>query len=137
VGTKGSGPLQFTEPVGLALDNLGRVYVADTANKRISVFDKDGHHVKQINAYGLEEYYTEPFLSFDPEDKVIYMTDSRNHNIQMFDTNGSFLGFWGREGNGNGQFKQPLGIECSGGRLYVTDAQNHNVQVFDTQRVNP
>ncbi|HPQ38865.1 MAG TPA: TIGR03663 family protein [bacterium] len=137
VGTKGSGPLQFTEPVGLALDNLGRVYVADTANKRISVFDKDGHHVKQINAYGLEEYYTEPFLSFDPEDKIIYMTDSRNHNIQMFDTNGSFLGFWGREGNGNGQFKQPLGIECSGGRLYVTDAQNHNVQVFDTQRVNP
>ncbi len=132
VGAKGSGPKEFTEPVGLSIDNKGLLYVADTANKRISVFDKDGNHMKQIAVYGLEEYYSEPFIAVDDAGGRIYMTDSRNNTIQIFDLNGNFQSFWGAEGTNPGQFKQPTGIDVAQGKVYVTEAQNHRVQVFDS-----
>ncbi len=135
VGRKGTGAREFTEPVGLALDSQGRLYVADTANKRISVYDSNGNHLRQFNVYGMEEYYTEPYIAIDEQNDRIYVTDSRNNNIQVFDMNGSFQGFWGREGAGEGQFRLPTGITYADGRLIVTEAQNHRVQVFDAADV--
>jgi tripartite motif-containing protein 71 len=36
-GSRGSGNLQFNKPTGLAIDNQGRMYVADSLNERIQV----------------------------------------------------------------------------------------------------
>ncbi|MBN1880215.1 TIGR03663 family protein [bacterium] len=131
VGEKGSGPKEFTEPVGMCMDKQGLLYVADTANKRISVFDKSGNHMKQIAVYGLEEYYSEPFIMVDSNTQRIYMTDSRNNRIQIFDLNGNLLNFWGSEGSEKGQFRLPTGIFIAQDKVYVTEAQNHRVQVFN------
>ena len=38
IGTAGSGDGQFNYPSGVALDGLGNVYVADSSNNRIQVF---------------------------------------------------------------------------------------------------
>ena len=35
------GPGQFDEPVGISVDSNGLVYVADTWNQRIQVFQED------------------------------------------------------------------------------------------------
>ncbi len=40
-GSSGSNPGQFSNPQGLAVDSLGRVFVADTANHRIQIFDAE------------------------------------------------------------------------------------------------
>ena len=45
-GTKGAEPGQLQLPHGVALDSKGRVYVSDSDNKRISIFDKDGKFVE-------------------------------------------------------------------------------------------
>ena len=37
-GSKGIGNLQFNKPTGLAVDAAGRLYVADSLNERIQVF---------------------------------------------------------------------------------------------------
>jgi sugar lactone lactonase YvrE len=47
-GTKGSAPGQLQLPHGVAVDAQGRVIVADSDNKRLSIFDKDGKFVKAI-----------------------------------------------------------------------------------------
>ena len=49
-GKKGSGPGELQVPHGVAVDAQGRVLVADSDNKRVSVFDKDGRFVKTIAA---------------------------------------------------------------------------------------
>src|SRR5687768_16870920 len=49
-GTKGSGPGELQVPHGVAVDPQGRIVVADSDNKRVSVFDKDGRFVKTIAA---------------------------------------------------------------------------------------
>lgn len=136
VGVKGDGPKEFTEPVGICLDKKGQVYVADTANKRISVFDGNGNHLRQISVFGLEEYYTEPYIAIDETNQRVFLTDSRNNHIQIFDLNGEFIGFWGSEGADDGQFKLPTGIAFRDGKLVVTEAQNHRIQVFDAAMLN-
>jgi sugar lactone lactonase YvrE len=49
-GKKGSGPGELQIPHGVAVDAQGRIVVADSDNKRVSVFDKDGRFVKAIAA---------------------------------------------------------------------------------------
>ena len=38
MGIKGSGEGQFTDPLGIALDASGKVYVVDAGNSRVQVF---------------------------------------------------------------------------------------------------
>src|SRR5262249_45098440 len=45
-GTKGNGPGQLQLPHGIVIDSKGRLLVADSDNKRIAVFDKDGKFVE-------------------------------------------------------------------------------------------
>jgi sugar lactone lactonase YvrE len=47
-GKQGSGPGELDLPHGVAVDAQGRVIVADSDNKRLSIFDKDGTFVKTI-----------------------------------------------------------------------------------------
>ncbi len=130
VGTKGDGVNQFAEPVGLAIDNLGRLFVADTANQRVVVYDKDGHQVNTFQVFGWDYYYTEPYAAIDAQSELLYLTDSQSNRIQIFGLDGTFKSFWGKQGTANGEFGQPLGIAIGPDRVYITESQNNRVQIF-------
>ena len=49
-GRKGNAPGELQVPHGVAVDPQGRVIVADSDNKRLSIFDKDGKFLKTIAA---------------------------------------------------------------------------------------
>ena len=49
-GKKGSGPGELQLPHGVAIDPQGRIIVADSDNKRLSIFAKDGTFVKTLAA---------------------------------------------------------------------------------------
>jgi sugar lactone lactonase YvrE len=49
-GRKGAAPGELQVPHGVAIDPQGRVLVADSDNKRVSVFDRDGRFLKVIAA---------------------------------------------------------------------------------------
>jgi sugar lactone lactonase YvrE len=49
-GVKGNQPGQLDLPHGVAVDSKGRVFVSDSNNKRISVFDRDGRFLEIWNA---------------------------------------------------------------------------------------
>ena len=49
-GKKGAAPGELQVPHGVTIDAQGRIIVADSDNKRLSVFDKDGRFVKTIAA---------------------------------------------------------------------------------------
>ena len=52
-GGEGSGPGQFKEPVGVAVnDETGDVYVVDKGNKRVEEFTASGTFVKAVLAAG-------------------------------------------------------------------------------------
>jgi DNA-binding beta-propeller fold protein YncE len=49
-GKKGAGPGELDTPHGVAIDTEGRVLVADSGNKRVAIFSKDGAFLKNVSA---------------------------------------------------------------------------------------
>jgi len=68
-GKKGSGPGEFNEPHGIALDSTGRVLVADRVNSRIQIFDPDGNFLAEWKQFG------RPSAVFIDKNDVIYVAD--------------------------------------------------------------
>jgi tripartite motif-containing protein 71 len=85
IGSPGIGPGQLQQPRDVALDALGRVYVADSYNHRIVVFNADGTYLKQWGTRG-----SDPGQFIRPEgvavgaDGLVYIADTWNDRIQVF-----------------------------------------------------
>src|SRR5712691_4980224 len=69
-GKKGSGPGEFDQPHGLAMDSTGHLYVADRANSRIQIFDQDGKFLAEWRQFG------RPSGVFIDKKDIIYVADS-------------------------------------------------------------
>ncbi|HFD40508.1 MAG TPA: hypothetical protein ENJ31_11760, partial [Anaerolineae bacterium] len=133
--TAPGGAGQFQEPWGIAVAEDGRVYVADTWNHRIQVFDAEGNFLTAWGRYG--ETNSDPNIFYGPRDVAIdgerlFVTDTGNERIVVFDLEGNYLSQWGSEGTLAGYFAEPVGLDVDGdGNLYVADTWNQRVQVFD------
>jgi len=140
----GDGPLdvgdgQFQEPWGIDVDGEGRVYVADTWNHRVQVFDASGAFLTKWGSFGQVDGAIGGTSSFwGPRDVVVddqgrvFVTDTGNKRVMVFDTNGGFLFQWGGGGVVPGSFEEPVGLALdSEGNLYVADTWNQRVQVFN------
>jgi len=47
IGRRGTGPVEFDQPHGLAFDSRGRLYVADRSNNRIQILDQEGNFIAE------------------------------------------------------------------------------------------
>jgi DNA-binding beta-propeller fold protein YncE len=112
-----------------------RVYVADTGNKRVQVFEPDGDFVLQWGGGGaLEGYLDEPVgIAFGPDGDV-YVADTWNRRIQVFDGNGTFLRQWPIRGWDSGipEEKPYIAVDARG-HVYLTDPGYYRVLVFSSQ----
>ena len=131
-GIRGSGDGQFRDPIGIATDVSGKVYVADTSNHRIQEFDPSGNFITQWGSYGFDDgEFNEPRAVAVDSSGTVYVADFGDR-IQKFSPAGAFLGKWGSPGSGDGQFYSPTGIAMdSAGNFYVADAGNDRIQKFD------
>ena len=76
IGNGGSGPGELDEPSGLALHTDGRVFVADTWNRRIAVFDSEGDHLQNFRVRGwYDSTFNRPYLALDEWRNMLYITD--------------------------------------------------------------
>jgi DNA-binding beta-propeller fold protein YncE len=73
-GKMGTGPGEFNEPHGIALDSQGRVFVADRVNARIQIFDQDGKFLAEWKQFG------RPSAVFIDKNDVIYVADSQTED---------------------------------------------------------
>lgn len=134
-GTGGTGDGQFWWPSSLAFDSDGRLYVADEALHRLSVFTRDGQFLEKWGVNGSRdgELNRPSYLAFDQEDNL-YVADSLNHRVQKFSRDGRFLSKLGGPGNAPGQFNMPWGLTTDNiGNLYVADWRNDRIQKFSPE----
>lgn len=126
-------PWVFSQPVGLASDGSGNVYVSDTLFHRIHKFTTDGNLIMKWGKVGATHgEFDLPHGIAVGNDGLVYVVDKLNNRIEVFDENGDYkrsVGFG--QGGGNGQFNMPSGIALDGsGNLYVVDVLNYRVQKF-------
>jgi len=131
-GSSGNADGQFISPFGVAVDSSSNIYVADTNNNRIQVFNSAGVHQLSFGSSGSADG------RFDAPRGVavdnlgnIYVADTRNDRIQVFNSAGTHQLSFGSRGSLDGEFTGPEGIAVDNSRIFVTDTIIERVQVFD------
>ncbi|MBI2384660.1 MAG: sigma-70 family RNA polymerase sigma factor [Elusimicrobia bacterium] len=130
-GTSGSGPAQFREPMGIAIDGQGNVYAADSRNRRVQKLSPDGRFLAE---FGGPDVLKKPVDTAVGPEGTLYVCDYEADRVEVFSRDGERLYGWGEPGEGNGQFRSPAGIAADRtGNVYVADFYNHRIQVFDSK----
>jgi aldose sugar dehydrogenase len=129
---------ELLQPEGIAVDQEGNVYVADTANNRIQVFSSNNGTLirKWGGEYGdtsADEMRSPAGVAVDQEGNV-YVADTGNSRIRVFSSNGILIRELGGEyGGGEGEMRSPAGVAVdSSGNIYVADTANNRIQVFSS-----
>lgn len=114
------------KPMAMTIVNR-KIYVSDTNNQRIQVFDYDGHSLAVFGSNGQEPgQFRFPYGIAADAQGQIYVSDLYNGNISVFAADGTFIKYFG----GKGDFSKPAGLVISGGRLYLTDVGKNQVMVY-------
>ncbi len=125
----------FYGPRDIAISADGLVYVTDTGNKLIQVFESDGRYVGEFGGGGpFDGQLDEPVgLEFGP-DGALYVVDTWNGRVQVFDRNHTFQFKWSVEAwYGQSVNNKPYVAVDAGGRVYVTDPELYRVIAFDSR----
>ena len=78
-------PGDFAKPTGLALDQDGNLYVADTLNDRIEVFDAEGQFISTYGKNGDGPgYFARPKGVAIDSDGHIWVADGMQDRVQVF-----------------------------------------------------
>ena len=126
-------PGDFAAPTNVALDNDGNVYVTDTLNSRVEIFDADGHFISTFGKAG-----DGPGYLFRPKgiaidsDGHIWVADQYQDRVQVFNRDGQLLTYIGdTHANGPGQFKALVGIAIDKqNRVFTTEQYPGRMQMF-------
>ncbi|XP_065670970.1 E3 ubiquitin-protein ligase TRIM71 [Hydra vulgaris] len=134
-GQYGSKRREFKSPFGVASDNEGFIYVADSYNHRIQTFGPRGEFVHMFGSHGDRkgEFNCPTDVAVSPNSKLV-VCDNGNNRVQVFGRNGNFIAKFGREGIKNGNFKSPWGVTVSpvSREIIVADTDNHRIQIFSS-----
>ena len=131
-GSYGSGNGEFNNPIGVATDAAGNVYVAELANQRVQKFTGTGAYITQWGSFGSGngQFFSPDGVATDAAGNV-YVVDRGNDRIQKFTATGDYLTQWGSNGSGDGQFDGPLRVATdASGDVYVVDLRNNRIQEF-------
>lgn len=117
------------QPLGLAFDPGGNLYVTDLSGPYQKVLEVD-RQANVVRTLGENDGLNFPNgVAVDAAGNV-YVTDSNNGRLLVYDTNGAIRARVGR-GAGEGNLGLPRGLATdASGRVFVADTMGHSVFVY-------
>ncbi len=127
----------FFGPRDIAVDDSGRVYVSDTGNKRIQIFDSEGNFLNQIGGGGAGNgQFSEPVGIDLDRNGNLYVADVWNKRIQVFDKDLKFVRAFPVEPWVAMKQEELQSVEnkaylaVSGSTLFLTSPRGHQVLAY-------
>jgi DNA-binding beta-propeller fold protein YncE len=138
IGTSGKNhtltdPGNFAKPTGLAVDKEGNLFVADTLNDRIEVFDADGMFIRTWGKNGDGPgYFARPKGVALDSDGHVWVADGMQDRVQVFMPDGQLCIAFGGHGLLPGQFQglADIHIDNRRNRVYTSEIFPGRVQEF-------
>jgi sugar lactone lactonase YvrE len=134
----------FWGPRAVAVDSQERVYVADTGNKRVRVYSKEGQYLRDIGSGGSGNgQLDEPAGLAIGANGLLYIADTWNRRISVFtldgvpvgtyqQPDGSFTNFFKIRGWYDDLGNRPyVAVDNQRSVLYVTDPDAGRVLVYN------
>jgi hypothetical protein len=124
-GTLGSGNGQMRSPQGISYFN-GEVYVVDSGNRRIEVFNTFGAYQRQISSNNLstDQFTGAISLAVHPTTGNIWIPSIPRNTIQEISQSGELVHEYGGAGVAAGKFRNPKGITLNNAKtkLYTVES---------------
>ncbi len=138
LGRAGQGAGEFRTPLGLAIDEQDRIYIADAGNNRVQVIDDAGNYIIEFGSRGWQtgefDHPTDIALSFQRRYRL-YVADTGNNRVQYC----NFVDriFYPISESADGVLlDRPEGIGIGrNGEVYVVDTGNHRWIEFNVAGV--
>ena len=137
IGTAGKNhtltePGDFAKPTNVAVDKDGNLFVSDTWNDRIEVFDADGGFIRTFgkNGDGPGDFARPKGIAVDCDGHV-WVADAMLNRIQVFTPEGGLLLAFGGFGILPGQFQALTGLAVDKfNRVFTAEQLLGRVQMF-------
>jgi DNA-binding beta-propeller fold protein YncE len=137
IGTPGkkhtlTAPGTFSLPQGVAVDHDGNVYVTDTLNNRIEIFDPDGGFISTFgkNGDGPQDFERPKGIAVDC-DGHIWVADAAQDRVKVFSREGQLLIYFGTHGEYPGRFMGVHDITIDkNNRVITSEIFPGRVQIF-------
>jgi DNA-binding beta-propeller fold protein YncE len=121
---------QLVKPYGIAVAPSGRLYVTDTASRRVFAFDRDRRTMGFVGE-GRTGRLAKPIGVAVDAREIVYVADATLKRVFGYDATGEVSIAIGRDG----ELDAPSGLAADrgGDRIYVADAGKHQVLAFSTK----
>ena len=138
LGRTGQGAGEFRTPLGLTIDEEGRIYIADAGNNRVQVIDDAGHFIIEFGSRGWQtgefDHPTDIALSFQRSYRL-YVADTGNNRVQYCNFVDQIF-YLLSESADDILLDRPEGIGIGrNGEVYVVDTGNHRWIEFNVAGV--
>ena len=119
---------KFNGPKGIQI-NKNQIFVCDTNNHRIQVFDTDLVFQRTIGKEGFNpgEFDTPNSLVFDDEGNM-YVVEKGNHRVQVLSPEDEHVRYIC--GQGDDALHHPISASIFDGHIYVTSKEKGNISVY-------
>ncbi|MDA7510572.1 hypothetical protein N8612_02740 [Verrucomicrobia bacterium] len=129
-GQGGASVGDFNRAEGIGIDSEDRIYIADSCNHRVQVFDDRGSPLAQYGkaGSGLGEL-SYPYDVRIDSDGYQFVCEFGNSRIQVFDPSHQPVEIIGGPGSSLNEFSNPWSLALDGkGNLWVADSGNHRLK---------
>jgi DNA-binding beta-propeller fold protein YncE len=137
IGTTGKNhtltdPGEFSKPTNAAIDSDGNLYVTDTLNDRVEIFDADGNFIRAWgkNGDGPGNFGRPKGIAIDADGHV-WVADALLNRMQIFTPEGQLLLAFGNFGIMPGQFQSLTGLTIDkSNRVFAAEQLLGRIQMF-------
>lgn len=137
-GQDGTGAGDFKYPFNVAVDGLGNVYVAESDNGRVQVFDPAGNLLRQVGGPGYVDSLLRQAAGVAIDDSgYVYVTDFNDRKVKKYTSGGAFVAAWSGSDSPEGEMVYPRGITVDDSfYVYVAEQGNDRVRKFTSGGVS-
>lgn len=119
----------FLFPSGISVKE-NKIYVSDSLNNRVQVFDKKGSFLKILSS-GRGFFKAVKYPSgLEIYNEKVFVADTGNNRIVIFDKDLSLTKTFGRKGIGANEFFRPMDIKINKKRAYIADSGNNQIKIY-------